>query len=150
MLKKFTQVLEDNGVVIASIPNISHPWIISQLQKGLFRYELAGLLDVTHLRFFTKTTIGQLFYKAGLKITNIEPYPTESNPVQYLVTAKKPVVEHKDPLATILILTLNAWEYTAQCLASIKELTETPYKILVIDNGSTDGTVEHLTITVLR
>ena len=144
VLKKFTSVLEDNGVVIASIPNIAHPWIVSQLQKGLFRYELAGLLDVTHLRFFTKTTIGQLFYKAGLKITEITPYPNEKNPVQYHITAIKPTVEHKDPLATILILTFNAWKYTAQCIGSIKAHTEIPYKILVIDNGSTDETVERL------
>ena len=79
VLKKFAQVLEENGTVIASIPNIAHPWIISQLQKGLFRYELAGLLDITHLRFFTKTTIGQLFYKAGLKITKITPWPNEKS-----------------------------------------------------------------------
>lgn len=144
VLNKFAQALTHDGTVIASIPNIAHPWIISQLQKGLFRYELAGLLDITHLRFFTKATIGQLFYKAGLKITKITPWPNEKSPVQYHITAIKPVVEHKTPLATILVLTYNAWEYTAQCLASIKSVTEVPYKILVIDNGSTDGTVEHL------
>ena len=144
ILKKFANVLEANGTVIASIPNIAHPWIISQLQKGLFRYELAGILDITHLRFFTKTTIGQLFYKAGLKIKVITPWPNEKSPIQYHVTATKPVLEHKNPLTTILILTHNAWNSTAQCIASIKSVTEIPYKILVIDNGSTDGTVEHL------
>ena len=144
VLKKFAQVLNKNGTLIASIPNIAHPWIISQLQKGLFRYEQAGLLDITHLRFFTKTTIGQLFYKTGLKITKILPWPNEKNPTQYLVTAIRPVVEHKTPLATILILTYNAWEHTVQCLESIKAVTEVPYKILVIDNASTDGTIEHL------
>lgn len=144
VLKKFAQVLEKNGTLIASIPNIAHPWILSQLLKGLFRYASAGLLDITHLRFFTKTTIGQMFYKAGLKITKITPWPNEKNPIQYHVTAVKPLVEHKKPLVTILVLTHNAWEYTAQCIASIKSVTEIPYKLLVIDNGSTDGTIEHL------
>lgn len=144
VLKKFAQVLNENGTLIASIPNIAHPWVISQLQKGLFRYEQAGLLDITHLRFFTKTTIGQLFYKAGLKITKITSWPNEKNPIQYHITATKPVVEHKTPLVTILILTYNAWKNTAQCISSIKTVTEIPYKVLVIDNGSTDGTIEHL------
>jgi len=144
VLKKFAQVLTDDGVVIASIPNIAHPWIISQLQKGLFRYELAGLLDVTHLRFFTKTTIFQLFYKAGLKIVNIRAHPSDNNPIQYHITAVKPMLEHALPLATILILTYNCWRYTAQCINSIKERTRAPNKILVIDNGSTDKTVHEL------
>ena len=144
VLKKFASVLSDGGCIIASIPNIAHPWIISQLQKGLFRYDAAGLLDITHLRFFTKTTIGQLFYRAGLKIVNISAFPAESNPIQYHITAVKPVLKHKDPLATILILTYNAWPYTLQCLDSIKARTEAPYKILVIDNGSTDETIQEL------
>ncbi|KKK49818.1 hypothetical protein LCGC14_3131220 [marine sediment metagenome] len=128
VLKKFAQVLEKDGTVIASIPNIAHPWVISQLQKGLFRYESAGLLDITHLRFFTKTTIGQLFYKAGLKITKITPWPHERNPIQYHVTAVKPNIPHPPPLATILILTYNAWEKTVQCIESIKTTTVIPYK----------------------
>ncbi len=144
VLKKFASVLSDSGTVIASIPNIAHPWIISQLQKGLFRYESAGLLDITHLRFFTKSTIGQLFYKAGLKITSMTPWPNEKNPTQYLVTAVKPLIEHKSPIATILILTFNGWDFTSQCIESIKAHTVVPYKILAIDNGSTDSTVQNL------
>ena len=144
VLKKFASVLTDDGCVIASIPNIAHPWIISNLQKELFRYEPAGILDITHLRFFTKTSIFQLFYTAGLKIVNIRPYPSDKNPVQYHVTAIKPVVEHKKPIATILILTCNGWKYTYQCINSIKAHTRAPYKILVIDNGSTDETVHEL------
>ena len=144
VLKKFAYVLTDGGTVIASIPNAAHPWIVSQMQRGLFRYEPAGILDITHLRFFTKTTIGQLFYKAGLKITKITPWPNENNPTQYLVTAVKPLLEHKKPIATILILTLNGWKFTAQCIDSIKAHTVIPYKIIVIDNGSTDETVQNL------
>ena len=144
VLRKFAYKLKDNGTIIASIPNIAHPRIIAHLQKGVFRYEPAGILDITHLRFFTKTSIGQLFYQAGLKIKKITPYPSEENPIQYHVTAIKPIVEHKNPLATILIVTYNTWKFTAQAIASIKSLTEISHKILVIDNGSTDETVERL------
>lgn len=144
ILKNFASVLTDDGTIVASIPNLAHPWVISQLQKGLFRYEPAGLLDITHLRFFTKTTISQMFYKAGLKIINIRPYPSDKNPTQYHVTAVRPTLPHENPLTTILILTFNTWGFTQQCINSIKAKTTAPYKILVIDNGSTDKTVGEL------
>lgn len=144
VLKRFSSALSNDGIVIASIPNVAHPWVISQLQKGLFRYELAGLLDVSHLRFFTKTTIGQLFYKAGLKIKSIEAVPSKENPIQYYVIARKPLLVPEKPLVTVLILTLNSWKFTAQCLDSLESKTTVPYKALVIDNASTDETVSAL------
>lgn len=144
VLKKFTQVLSDDGIIVISIPNIAHPWIISQLQKGLFRYEMAGILDITHLRFFTKTTVGQMIYSAGLKLKSITPHPAENNPIQYLITATKPKNSDEKKEVTILMLTLNCWRYTKQCLDSIKRNTNIPYKCLVIDNGSTDETLGHL------
>ena len=144
VLKKFASVLTDDGTVIASIPNIAHPWILSNLQKGLFRYEPAGILDITHLRFFTKTSIFQLFYAAGLKIVSIKAHPSEGNPIQYHITATKVISVFSQPATTILILTHNGWEYTKQCIDSIKRNTLASYKILVIDNGSTDETVQEL------
>jgi len=144
VLKKFASVLTDGGTVITSLPNVAHPWIQGNLQRGLFRYEPAGILDITHLRFFTKTSISQLFYAAGLKITGITAHPSNANPYQYHVTAVKPVLLHKKPMTTILILTSDGWVHTQNCIDSIKRKTKSPYKILVIDNGSTDGTVEAL------
>jgi len=144
VLKRFTRVMTDDGTVIASIPNIAHPWYVKNLQQGLFRYEPAGVLDITHLRFFTKTSIFQLFYTAGLKIVNIRAHPSDKNPMQYHITAIKPKVKHAQPVATILILTCNGWNYTKKCIDSIKKNTNTPYKILVIDNASSDKTVKEL------
>ena len=45
---------------------------------------------------------------------------------------------------SIIILTLNALEYTKRCVESILENTETKYEIIFIDNGSTDGTCSYL------
>ena len=144
VLKKFADVLTDDGVVVTSIPNVGHPAVARQIQNGLFRYEIAGILDITHLRFFTKTSIFQLFYRAGLKIVNLKQYPSAEDPCQYLVTAVKPRPRHKNPVATILTLTCNEWKYTKMTLDSIKKKTHTPYKIVVIDNGSTDETIQEL------
>lgn len=144
VLNKFASVLTQNGCIIVSLPNVAHPFVTNNLQRGIFRYEPAGLLDITHLRFFTKTSIFQMFYGAGLKVVKCDAYPSSANPIQYHITAVKPHIVHKNPVATILILTYNGWQYTKQCIASIKAKTYTPYKILVIDNGSTDETIKEL------
>jgi len=144
VLVKFVSCLADDGIIIASIPNVAHPWIITELQRGLFRYGPAGILDVTHLRFFSKTTIFQMFYQAGLKIIGFRPYPSKENPIQYHIIAQKPKLKFREALTTILILSYNTQDYTIRTIESIKKYTHTPHKILVIDNGSTDGTLNYL------
>jgi GT2 family glycosyltransferase len=44
----------------------------------------------------------------------------------------------------VAILTHNALEYTQRCLASLAEHTRQPHSIYILDNGSTDGSVEWL------
>ncbi|MBI4506137.1 MAG: glycosyltransferase [Chloroflexi bacterium] len=51
---------------------------------------------------------------------------------------------HTGPLTSIIILTHNNLADTRACLASIREHTPQPYELIVVDNGSTDGTVEAL------
>jgi GT2 family glycosyltransferase/ADP-heptose:LPS heptosyltransferase/Tfp pilus assembly protein PilF len=47
-------------------------------------------------------------------------------------------------LTSIIILTYNQWEYTEKCLKSIESNTPECHEIILVDNGSTDGTLEHL------
>jgi len=47
-------------------------------------------------------------------------------------------------LTSLIILTRNNLEYTRLCLESIRKYTPEPHEIIVVDNGSTDGTVEYL------
>lgn len=69
---KHKDYLKDNGQIIASIPNISNFSIIYQLLKGKWNYQDEGLLDRTHLRFFTLESIKEMFLKAQMKLINIE------------------------------------------------------------------------------
>ena len=67
------QYLSEGGSVVASIPNILHFYQISKiLLEQDWRYEQEGILDNTHLRFFTKKSIIRLFEHAGYKIEKIE------------------------------------------------------------------------------
>ena len=57
--------LKETGTLLASIPNIMHVSVMRDLLNGRFRYQDAGILDRTHLRFFTLTEIDSLFAGAG-------------------------------------------------------------------------------------
>src|SRR5438094_1180208 len=60
--------LTPEGHVTASIPNIAHLSIRVELMEGGFAYENLGLLDDTHLKYFTKKTIEDMFQATGLSI----------------------------------------------------------------------------------
>ena len=73
VLKNTTRVLNDGGVVIASIPNVRHyTTIIRLVLKGYWPYEERGIHDRNHLRFFTLKNIEEIFTKAKLGIIRIE------------------------------------------------------------------------------
>ena len=48
------------------------------------------------------------------------------------------------PLTSIIIPTYNQWEYTRQCIESIRRFTTCPYELIIVDNGSSDETVAAL------
>jgi len=73
LLKKHRPFLKNDGVVIASIPNIRNlGTLVDLVQDGKWSYKNEGILDITHLRFFTWITIHELFNSAGYKITSTE------------------------------------------------------------------------------
>lgn len=48
------------------------------------------------------------------------------------------------PLTSIIVLTLNQVAYTKQCIESVFAHTKEPFELIVVDNGSTDGTLEYI------
>lgn len=68
MLAKARSLLTADGCVIASIPNVGHWSIVADLLEGRWDYAPAGILCITHLRFFTRHGIAALFAEAGLVI----------------------------------------------------------------------------------
>ncbi len=63
--------LKYNGSIITSIPNLMNASVIYGLLHGNFTYQDAGILDRTHLRFFTLNEIKSMFDRAGYKITKL-------------------------------------------------------------------------------
>ena len=69
LLRRIRNHLSPGGMIVACIPNSQHWSFQVRLNCGLFRYEDQGLLDRTHLRFFTRITMIELFESAGYRIT---------------------------------------------------------------------------------
>lgn len=60
------------GFFVVSLPNVAHGSVRLALLEGDFSYQRHGLLDKTHLRFFTRATIEKLFDDADLAIVEID------------------------------------------------------------------------------
>jgi GT2 family glycosyltransferase/SAM-dependent methyltransferase len=68
VLKSISQWLRPGGILICSIPNIANLGIMTQLAKGLWSYADAGILDRTHLRFFTRSGFEAALTEADFQI----------------------------------------------------------------------------------
>ncbi len=71
VLRQVRQSMGQGGQVVACIPNAQHWSIQAKLATGAFWYEDSGLLDRTHLRWFTRTTIPHLFEQAGFELVHL-------------------------------------------------------------------------------
>jgi len=65
--------LADYGVVLISLPNIANFRVRLNLMMGRFEYQNSGILDATHLKFYTQSTAKKLIKSCGLDITDIIP-----------------------------------------------------------------------------
>ena len=65
-LRQAVRKLKPSGYVVTSLPNVAHGDVRLSLLLGRFRYADKGLLDRTHVRFFTAESSRQLHTDAGL------------------------------------------------------------------------------------
>jgi 2-polyprenyl-3-methyl-5-hydroxy-6-metoxy-1,4-benzoquinol methylase len=68
ILRAIRQHMREDCVIVACIPNVQHWSVQMRLASGGFRYESSGLLDKTHLRWFTRATILEMFEDCGFSV----------------------------------------------------------------------------------
>jgi SAM-dependent methyltransferase len=69
------RTLAPGGIVIVSVPNVAHLWVRLSLLAGRFDYADRGILDRTHLRFFTRRTLVAFLHSAGLTVAELRVTP---------------------------------------------------------------------------
>jgi len=70
-LRRLRAFLAQDGFFVMSLPNVAHGSVRLALLEGRFNYQKSGLLDETHLRFFTRESIDQLLDEAELGAAEI-------------------------------------------------------------------------------
>jgi SAM-dependent methyltransferase len=73
VILKLHRLLKSGGVIVASIPNVRHFRVVLPLLfSGRWDYTSSGLLDKTHLRFFTRKSAVALLESSGLVVDKID------------------------------------------------------------------------------
>jgi 2-polyprenyl-3-methyl-5-hydroxy-6-metoxy-1,4-benzoquinol methylase len=71
LLRSARALLRGGGYVVVSVPNIAHVDVRLALLSGRFDYGDWGLLDDTHLRFFTRASFERLVHEAGFRMVEL-------------------------------------------------------------------------------
>ncbi len=157
-LRKIAKALKSDGEIIVSVPNVRHWTVIKALLEGTWRYENAGILDRTHLRFFTFETAAEMLSECGFETVKAEAtalndykFPEslieklsgegfavndlreKSFHYQYIFVAKKKKSEKK---VSVIIPVYNQAEYTKRMLASLNPNGKFNLEIIIVDNDS--------------
>ena len=75
--------------VVASVPNIRNLATLSDIAGGRFDYEANGVLDITHVRFFTRDTLRELFEQTGFDVRRLDPL-TQPAIVDRVIVNRRP------------------------------------------------------------
>ena len=92
LLKRHAEWLSPNGVVLACIPNVQHWTVLLNLLAGEWPYQAEGLMDRSHLRWFTRDSIGELFRSAGLAIAETQRRVVADNRIELFLQAVEPTL----------------------------------------------------------
>ncbi|MEI9929359.1 MAG: class I SAM-dependent methyltransferase [Rhizomicrobium sp.] len=106
-LRELATFLKPGALVMASVPNISHHGVIGELLKGNFELADFGVMDRTHLRWFTPRSFRQLFEQAGIHVDEWGPVGAPSRKyrlfnaltggrLRHLVTRQISLYAHKE------------------------------------------------------
>jgi len=72
VLRQWRETLAEGGTVVVSLPNVGHREVLGGVLRGRWDYQDAGILDRTHLRFFTRATAIELLESTGFRVVRFE------------------------------------------------------------------------------
>lgn len=165
VLSEAKNYLTDTGSIFVSIPNIAHNAVIIDLLQDKFVYRDSGILDKTHLKFFTHYSLRAFIASAGLSIVK------EINALNSVMSSEfensytqlpKDIAEYlqnrqygevyqfiwelkkSDIELSIVTPVFNKWNFTKSYLFDLVKLDPSNIEIIIVDNASTDETAENL------
>ena len=73
VLQRHAEALGDDGTILICVPNLEHWSFADRLLRGVWDYELMGLLDKTHLRWFSLESMRRGLNAIGLYPCDVRP-----------------------------------------------------------------------------
>ena len=95
LLQLAARKLTAQGTLLLVVPNVGHWTIIESLLKGNWNYADQGILDRTHLRFFTASSLAQILNTAGLRVIGRESTKLNLNPPIGFIESLNAISEKK-------------------------------------------------------
>ena len=119
--KKPEAVLEDarrrlrpSGVILACIPNFAHWYPRARVALGAFDYDQRGILDSTHLRFFTRKSFTRLVQGTGFEVRRVEPVGLPFDVLDGVGRRARRVAHAADRAAVAVMPKLFAYQFLFQ------------------------------------
>lgn len=75
ILSQIPAMLQPGGKCIISVPNVANLWVRLNLLFGRFNYARSGIMDATHLRFFTLKSVKELLAATQLRVVSLTGTP---------------------------------------------------------------------------
>ena len=121
VLRATRHLLADGGTLAICVPNIAHFSIVKALLRSDLMYQPSGLLDATHIRFFTHATFIKMMLDAGYlpELTDV----IASGGTEHMIPAARPVLEYfgVDPQRALKFLDAYQLIFTATLLPAVQD-----------------------------
>jgi|GEM_PF-1362752 len=114
ILSKVKPYLKKDGTIISSIPNVGHISVLTELLIGKWTYRDSGLLDKTHLRFFTLSEIKKMFELCGYEVKQIDRIEVTNEFYNKLIISLKDCLESIGVNRENFIEELVAYQYVIE------------------------------------
>lgn len=133
-IRRLLPLLRADGTVLCCVPNVQHVSVVSALLRGDFQYQPLGIMDETHVRFFTYASFTKLLLDAGLEPEIVDHVP--SPPGVDFMSALQPALRHAgvDPGLAQAYLGSYQYVFRGRKLAWEDDQPEEPMTFVVCVN----------------
>jgi len=117
VVEEALRFLAPKGTIILSVPNIGHNAVVMDLIQGRFDYRSTGLLDDTHMRFFTRKSLVALFERVGVCAVEFIGTTTPPEDTEF----HQHYSDFEEPVQRLLKKRQDAHVYQYVCVCKRKE-----------------------------
>ncbi|MDQ2957759.1 MAG: class I SAM-dependent methyltransferase [Actinomycetota bacterium] len=109
VLRSARRLLTEDGVILVCVPNFTHFSIVKALLRSDPMYQPSGLLDATHIRFFSHATFIKMLLDVGL-LPDLR-YVIASGGTEHMIPAATPLLEYFGVDPGRALKYLDAYQY---------------------------------------